>query len=408
MSSRGPLSGLKVIECSTFAFGPLAGVMLGDMGAEVIKVESPVDPDAARSLRLIAGTDVSMPDGSSSMFDILNRNKRSIAIDLKQESGRDLLKQMVKQSDIFIQNFRPGVFEKIGLGYEDLSALNPQLIYAQTSGYGLKGEETQRPALDPAGQARSGMFYVSGEPGDPPNWISFAFADVVGASILAYGIVSAVAARERFGIGQRVDASHLQASMWLQIWGIGTCYYKNLVEFPRFDRATAANPLFNHYRCKDGEWITLGILKTDRDFESFCRALEVPHLVTDTRFANSEAREENSISLIELLDEQFAQQTREYWETRLGEEPDLIYDRVQRIGDLASDPAVLANGYLLDIDHPRYGPVKQVAPPVNLSKTPVEMQRLAPELGEHSLEILSEMGLEDEVIANLMATGVIG
>ena len=405
---RGPLSGLKVVECTTFAFGPVAGVMLGDMGASVIKVENPNEPDAARTLMTIASTDVGMPDGTSSLFDIANRNKRSIAIDLKQERGLELLKELIADADIFIQNFRPGVFERMGLGYEDLSKLNPRLIYAQTSGYGLHGDETQRPALDPAGQARSGMYFASGEDGDPPNWISHAFADIMGATVLAYGIVNAVAARERYGIGQRVESSHILASMWLQLWGIGTCYYKNLRDYPRFDRKAAVNPLFNHYRCSDGEWISLGILQADRDFAPLCRALGLTELTSDPRFADADSRAKNARALIEIFDQRFAEEARDTWEERLAQERDLIYDRVQRIGDLAQDPAVLANGYLIDIDHPRYGPVKQVAPPVNLSETPAAMQRLAPALGEHSLEILTELGYDDEKAAELMATGVVG
>ena len=405
---KGPLTGMKVVECTTWAFGPLAGVMLGDLGAQVIKVENPQVPDAARGLTIVAGADVEMPDGTSALFDIMNRNKRSIALDVKSERGRELLKRLVAEADIFIQNFRPGVFKRLGLGYDDLAKINPKLIYASTSGYGQKGAEAERPALDAVGQARSGMYWASGEPGDPPNWISYGFADIMGASMLAHGILAAVAARERYGIGQEVEVSHLQASMWLEYWGIGTCLYKNLPEWPRFDRTVAANPLFSHYRCGDGEWLTLGMIDSDRDFAPLCRVMELEYLLDDPRFVDVQARAKNAAELVEILDLRFVMESRETWEKRLGQNPDLIYDRVQRVGDLPNDPAVLANGYLVDVDHPRYGRQKMVAPPANLSKTPGRIQCVAPELGEHTLEILRELGLHDEDVATLMAEGVVG
>ena len=297
-----PLTGLKVVECSTWAFGPLCGVMLGDLGADVVKVENPNQPDAARTLLVIAGADMEMPDGKSALFDIVNRNKRSVAIDLKTDRGRHLLKELIADADIFLQNFRPGVFDRMGLGYEDLAREQPRLIYACTSGYGLRGDETERPALDPVGQARAGMFYASGEPGDPPNWISFGFADIMGASMLAYGVVAAVVALERHGCGQLVEASHLQACMWLEYWGIGAGLYKGLTDWPRFDRKTAANPLFNHYQAADGEWLTVGLVDSTRHWDVFCQALDLHALVHDPRFADAERRRQNAAALVALLD----------------------------------------------------------------------------------------------------------
>ncbi len=407
--TKGPLTGLKVVECSTWAFGPLAGVMLGDLGADVVKVENPTNPDAARTLMIVAGADMEMPDGKSALFDIVNRNKRSVAIDLKSERGCDLLKELINDADIFIQNFRPGVFDRMGLGYDDLAKTNPLLIYARTSGYGMHGDEVTRPALDPVGQARSGMYFAGGAPGDPPNWISFAFADVMGASMLAYGVVAAVAARERYGVGQQVEVSHLQASMWLEFWGIGSAMYMGMREWPRFDRANAVNPLFSHYRCADDEWLTLGIIDSDRDWAGFCEVMDLQHLIDEPRFADAQQRLENAADLVKILDERFAQEPRHEWERRLARNKDLIFDRVQRIGDLPNDPAIIANKYLVDVEHPRYGPVKLVAPPINLSATPASIRGFAPDLGEHTSEVLKErLGYDDDRIADLYAQGAIG
>ena len=404
----GPLSGLKVVECTTWAFGPLCGAMLGDLGADVVKIENPRQPDAARSLLLVASTDMTMPDGTSALFDILNRNKRSLAIDLKSAGGYALLRELIAEADIFLQNFRPGVFDRMRLGYDDLAAAHPRLIYACTSGYGLQGDEAERPAFDPVGQARAGMFYAGGAPGDPPNWLSYAFADIMGASMLAYGVVAAVAARERHGMGQLVEASHLQASMWLEFWGIGAGLYKGLSDWPRFDRETAGNPLFNHYQAADGEWLTLGILDSARHWPDFCAALDLPDLIADARFCDAEARRANAAHLVRLLDARFAAEPRAVWEERLGSHPDLIFDRVQRIGDLPSDPAVVANRYLVDVAHPRYGPVQMLRHPVNLSATPARIQRTAPELGQHSAEVLCErLGKSDDEIADLVLNGTI-
>lgn len=404
----GPLTGLTVIECTTWGFGPFCGVMLGDLGADVIKVENPTSPDIARSLMFVAGFDMQMPDGQSALFDMVNRNKRSIAINLKQEAGRALLRELVRGADIFLENFRPGVFDRLGIGYEDLSQINPRLIYGAASGYGFKGEEAGRPALDLVGQARSGLMWCSGQPGDPPNWFTPAFADVMGACMLAYGIGAAVAARERHGVGQKVEVSHLMACMWLQYWSITSCLYRDMPDWPRFDRTKAGNPLWNIYPCGDGEWLILGIMDTARDWKPFCEMMGLSPLIDDPRFSSLELRKQNAAELVAILDRHFAQAPRAEWERRLGSHPDLIFDRVQRIGDLAADPAVIANEYIIPVPHPRYGTVWQLSHPATLSKTPASVRRTAPALGEHTAEILKQrLSYDDDKIAGLIMEGVI-
>ena len=406
----GPLDGIRVLECSTWGFGPIGGMMIGDLGADVIKIESPTRPDAARYVESVAGIPNLMPDGRSALFEAVNRNKRSLALDLKSERGRDIFRKLIVDSDVFIENYRPGTFAKLGLSTEALMEINPGLIHAATAGYGFKGDEAHLPALDAVGQARGGFMYSGGGPGDPPNWNTLGIADVMGATCLAYGVLAAIAGRElNGGKGQRIEVSHIMATMWLQFWGISVGMMQGLDLWPRFDRSKAANPLWNLYRCGDDQWLMLGILEAERDWASFCRAVGLEEIVDDERFTTLSAMGEHCAELIALLERRFASAPREEWERRLGTEPNLIFTRVQQIGDLVSDPAVIANEYLVNHEHRHYGPTPTLTHPVMLHGQPATLRRDAPDLGEHSAEVLQErLGLSDEELAELSAEGVIG
>ncbi len=406
----GPLDGIRVLECSTWGFGPIGGMMLGDLGADVIKIESPTRPDAARFVESVAGIPNRMPDGRSALFEAVNRNKRSLALDLKSERGRELFRALIRDTDVFIENYRPGTFEKLGLSTDALMEINPRLIHAATAGYGFKGAEAHLPALDAVGQARGGFMYSGGGPGDPPNWNTLGIADVMGATCLAYGVLAAIAGRElNGGKGQRIEISHIMATMWLQYWGISVGMMQGLNLWPRFDRAKAANPLWNLYRCGDGEWLMLGILEAERDWASFCRAVGLEEIADDERFSTLAQMGQHCEALIAILDERFQTAPRAEWERRLATEPNLIFTRVQQIGDLPTDPAVIANDYLVDHDHRHYGPTPTLTHPVLLHGQPATLRRDAPDLGEHTAEVLQErLGLSDDDLSALIADGVIG
>ena len=407
--TAGILEGIKVVECSTWGFGPLCGVMLGDLGADVVKIESPTAPDGARAMIFAGGMDLRLPDGQATTFETMNRSKRSLAVDLKKARGVALLKELAKEADVLLENFRPGVLDRLGVGYEALRQVNPRIIYAAACGYGFKGEEVERPAYDPVGQARSGLMWSNGRPGDPPQWNNRALADMAGASLLAYGVLGALWARERQGIGQRVEISHIQATLWIQHWGIGNAFLKGMDEWPRFDRDRAASPIANWYRCADDRWIMLSITDAERDWPKFCEAMGLQSLVDDERFCSIEARAQNSRALIALLDALFASEPFAEWERRLKTQPDLIFDRVQKVGDLLTDPAVQANEYVVEVDHPRYGPQPYLNHPVTFTETPGRIRGVAPELGQHSAEVLTQwLGYDDEQIAELVIEGVVG
>jgi crotonobetainyl-CoA:carnitine CoA-transferase CaiB-like acyl-CoA transferase len=251
--------------------------------------------------------------------------------------------------------------------------------------------------------------WATGQPDDPPYWNTAGPADIMGSIMLAFGVVAAIAAREQLGgSGQKVELSHLSATMFLQYWSIGTLLLTGASDWPRLDRRSVGNPLWNHYRCADGEWIAIALLQPDRHWRDFCTTTALQHLVDDPRFCDAEQRRIHSRELIEILDKVFAAKPPLEWERLLSENPDFVYDRVQRLADLPSDPQIIANEYLTDFEHPALGTVKALNFPTKLSRTPARIYSAAPQLGEHTVTILSqELGYSEEKIADLLAQGAI-
>jgi CoA:oxalate CoA-transferase len=282
-----PLEGFLVLDWTIWQQGPVCSAMLGDMGADVIKIEQRGTGDPGRWLLAAAGQEIG--DRPNWYFEANNRNKKSITLDLKKPEGIEIVHELAKKADVFVQNFRKDVAARNEIGYEHLREINPRIIYASATGYGPKGPDSAEPSFDHLGLARSGIMNAAGEPGMPPLGISGGIADQMGAIMMAYGIMTAVVARERHGMGQEVNASHLGSMSFLQGLSLSMKLMAG-VAMPRSFRARAFNPLWNHYECGDGQWIALAMLQSDRYWPDVARLIERPELATDERYATAAAR----------------------------------------------------------------------------------------------------------------------
>ena len=385
-----PLDGVRIIDWTIWQQGPVSTMMLADLGAEVIKIEERVGGDPGRGVLSIAGALVGATSGPNFYFEANNRHKQSLTLDLKNPKAIEIVYQLAEKSDVFVQNFRKGVADKLGIGYEALSQRNPQLIYASATGYGPFGPDSGEPSFDYMGLARSGIMTAVGEPQMEPLSIAGGIADQMGAIMLAYGVMAALLAREKYGIGQEVDISHLGSMTALQGLNVA-CKAILGKEFKRMPRAAAPSPLWNHYKCGDDKWICLAMPQQERYWSDFCKVLGIEHVLDDPRFATMGDRADNAKDLIPILDAAFASRPREAWMQALKEGGDFIYTVVNTIADLPGDEQMLANEYIVDYEHPRIGKTQLVGVPVRLSKTPGDPKGAAPEFGEHTERILTEL-----------------
>jgi crotonobetainyl-CoA:carnitine CoA-transferase CaiB-like acyl-CoA transferase len=331
-----------------------------------------------------------MTDRPNFYFGANNRNKRGITLDLKKPEGRDVLYRLCEVSDVFVQNFRKGVAERLGIGYDDLRKRNPKLVYASANGYGPQGPDAEAPSYDYLGQARSGVMMAAGEPDMPPCLIAGGVADQMGAIMLAFGVVTALHARERFGVGQHVTASLLSSMMFLQ----GLNLSARLIlgnAMPRASRTWTFNPLWNHYRCADDRWIALGMLQADRYWKDFCHALGAHDLAEDPRFQDTQTRMANAGEAIAGLAAAFEKKPLAEWLAILKQAGEFIFAPVKSVNDLPDDPQVRANDYIVDFEHPTFGTLQGIGMPFALSETPGGLRRVAPEFGQHTEEVLTEV-----------------
>ena len=323
---NGPLKGIRVLDMTMWQFGPVSAAMMGDMGADVIKIES-LDGDAGRGLWRASTLNMDLGEGRNAYFEACNRNKRGIAVNLKTEEGRQIIYKLIKNTDVFVQNLRQGVAERLGVGYDTLSEINPMLVYGSGNGYGPAGPDSHLPSFDGCGQARAGLMMSATPPGaEYPTRISQGVSDQMGAIMLCMGVLSALVCRSVQGIGQKVDASHLSANMWLQGLGISMSLLNNGQTFGSYDREAPTNPLSNLYKCKDGRCIQLMHLQPDPYWRPLARAMGLDDIIDDPRFTDMRARADNTVELVRIMDEKFASKTADEWDAVFREfEVDFIY-----------------------------------------------------------------------------------
>lgn len=385
----GPLEGIRIIECAGYLSAPSACYMLGDMGAEIIKIEDRIKGDPSRGMSALFGASMTMPNGENILFETANRNKKSMTLDLKKEKGKGILFKLLEVSDVFCTNFSLNAIAKLGLDYETLKKYNPKLIYAMATGYGLSGPDRNKRAFDSIAQARSGVMHsVGGEPESPPAQIGGPVFDQTTGSLLAAGIMAALIARDRQGTGQQVDVSLLGSGIHLQAYNINTALMRGR-GISRPSRKNLKNPMANHYQCSDGKWILLSEAQSDRYWPDFCTALGLEEYINDERFKDTAARKKNHVQITEIIESTFLKKTREEWLRILDEQgKGMAFAPVLKHTELSQDPQVMENEYIKEIDHPSMGRAKLVGGPIKFSKTPVNVEGHAPSFGEHTEDVL--------------------
>ena len=400
------LEGIRVIDFGLILAGPYACSLLGDMGAEVIKIEEPGVGDPYRGLSHMQGVPMIMPHGRNATFEDFNHSKKGIALNLKKPEGKEILYELVEKSDVFVTNYRQDALERMGLDYATLQKRNPRIIYALATFMGTRGPERGIPGMDMLAQARSGIMMNSGEEGTPPVLVPNGMVDRLTGMSVANGVVAALLVRERRGIGQMVHCSLLGTMFTAQGVSLGPSLMSGKNASPRTNRRKTRNPLYNYWQCKDGKWVTVPLWQYERYFPPLCEKLGIPELVQDPRFATEAVMVENGEALFDILEKAFMAKTAREWQGIM-REVDILVAVVQEYEDLIQDPQLIANDYITTWDHPIEGPVKYMGFATEFSQTPLKISRAAPEVGEHTEEVLQNiLGYDWERIGQLHEDGV--
>jgi len=393
--ASGPLSGLRVIELAQIMAGPTAGMMLADMGAEVIKVEKFPGGDDSRAYREPRVNGVSAP------YMILNRNKRGIALNLKHADGLQALLRLIDSADVLIENYRPGTLDKLGLGWDVLHARNPGLILCSVTGYGLQGPMASTGGFDLIAQGFSGLMSITGEPGRPPAKPGNSVADINSGILAATGIIAAYVHRLKTGQGQRVDTSLMEAAMQQTYWHAAIFFATGQSPAPLGSGHVLAAP-YQAFQARDG-WLNIGGAN-QTNWERICEVLGHPEWRTDQRFHDNTARMANLPALVEAINGVMVTRDRADWMAAF-EAAGVPAGPVHSIGEALSHPQALARDMVVELDHPVAGKTRAIGAPIKFSDTPCSVTRHAPSLGEHTREVLAEHGYTEAQIDALIAGG---
>lgn len=384
MSSHSPLplDGIRIVDFTQVMLGPCATQVLGDFGADVIKIERPGAGDLSRR-HFGTASEAAM---NNVVYSSLNRNKRSIAIDTKSEAGKQMIYDLVKVSDVVINNFRAGVMDRLGFGYETLKEINPRIIFASGTGYGEVGPYAHKGGQDILAQALTGLIEKTADPSIPQSIYPTALCDYTAAMHLVQGVMAALMSRDKTGRGQKVDVSLYDSMLAMQMQEVA--YWSKHREVLNW----AAMPLIGLYETQDGALVMVGAFKAN-PLQDICRALEIEDL--SVHYPDFGTQVENKAVLKEVFKKNFALNTTAHWLERF-EEQDILCAPVRSLGDALVDPQTAINNILLEMDHPLLGDLTVVGSPVHLSEAPVTVRRAPPRLGEHTDEILREFGLSVE------------
>jgi crotonobetainyl-CoA:carnitine CoA-transferase CaiB-like acyl-CoA transferase len=390
------LDGIRILDLTRQMAGPYATLVLGDFGADIIKIESKGSGDPAR------GVGTHFVQGEGALFLTWNRNKRSLCLDLRDPRGREVVERLVATADVFIENYRPGIAEKMGLGYEQVHALNKRVVYCSVNAFGSEGPWKEMPGTDPIVQAMSGVMSVTGEPDGGPNLVGIPVADYISSMLAVQGVLLGLAARDRTGEGQHVEVSML-ASLLFGLTTRIAPYFLTGEDPERFGGAHSQVVPYQAFETADG-WVVAGVW--GRGFDQFCRAIDRPELAEDPRFLTNPDRVGNREELVPILEDVFREHPKAYWEARFREIQGL-FSPVNSFSDILESEQVAANDMLTTVEHPTVGTMRQMGPAVKLKSTPGDLRAAPPLLGQHSREVLLEFGWSGDDVDELVTAGVL-
>ncbi len=397
MRATGPLAGMKVIELAHIMAGPVCGLMLADMGADVIKVEKPDGDDSRRFVPPAI-------EGESAAYMMMNRNKRGVALNLKEPDAVEALHRLLEEADVVIENYRMGTMERLGLSYEALRTINPRLIYCEISGFGRTGPYAERGGFDLIAQGMSGLMSITGEgPGRPPVKTGAPVSDITAGIVAAMGVSAAYARMLQTGQGQKVDTSLFEAAITQTYWQSAIAFATGVAPGP-MGSAHPLNGPYQAFQTADG-WINVGAAN-QRNWLRFLDVIGAPELNDDSRFASNHDRMQHLKQLEDILNDHLRHETSEVWLDRM-ERAGLPAGPVLDILQMQADPQAHARDMIVEVDHPVAGQVKTLGHPVKFSETPASIRRAAPTLGQHSREVLHEAGYAADQITTMIASGAV-